>query len=414
MSNFIYNDNFSQIPTGGDNDPVKIYIDKEEPRGFSRRKVAIICVLCMFFSCMFGLLGGYLVSSLNSTGDSGSAPPPAYVQTNTIYKSSDTGTVNFDEYSRADVIEKIKDCVVEIQTQYVVKSYYQYVTGGAGSGVIVGQYDLDDKKAGYYVITNAHVVEGANANEYASTINVILTDGTEYDAMVKGYNPTSDIAILMIAEAERELACATFANESYKLRVGDQVMAIGNPLGELGGTVTNGYISALDREIEIDGNKMNLLQTDAAINPGNSGGGLFNMKGELVGIVNAKSSGTGIEGLGFAIPVDDALKIFNDYINKGYVTGRPTIYANYILYGKYVTIKDVIDVGENDNSEILSSGDRILAVVTGGANGYVSISSVAALDAIIRNSTVGDTINLYIYRSGKYLTVGVTIYEYAE
>lgn len=412
MSNFIYNDSFSEIPGGEEHPPVKIYTNEEKHEGMSRRKIAILCILCMFFSCMFGLVGGYIV--MNHGAQDAPPPSPSSIQTNTIYKSSDVNTVNFEELSRADIVEQIRDCVVEIQTQYVVKSYYQYVTGGAGSGVIVGKCEENGAQKGFYIITNAHVIEGANANEYASTINVILTDGSEYIASVKGYDPKSDIAVLIIDESERELSCATFANDEYQLRVGDQVMAIGNPLGELGGTVTNGYISALDREIEIDGNKMNLLQTDAAINPGNSGGGLFNMKGELVGIVNAKSSGAGIEGLGFAIPVDDALKVFNDYITIGYITGRPTIYANYILYGKYVTVKDVADIGENDNSELLMAGDRILAVVAGDGSGYVSVSTVAALDLIVGNSQIGDKISLYIYRNGKYLTVDVTVYEYAE
>lgn len=115
---------------------------------------------------------------------------------------------------------------------------------------------------------------------------------------------------------------------SSQLVLGQEIVVIGNPLGKLGGTVTKGIISALDREITIDNQTMNLLQTDAAINGGNSGGGMFNMYGELVGIVNAKSSGIGIEGLGFAIPIDDAKSVINDLIDNGYVTGRAVIRRN--------------------------------------------------------------------------------------
>ena len=169
--------------------------------------------------------------------------------------------------------------VVEIVTESVstATTFWggNYVTSGAGSGVIISSDGL--------IITNNHVVSGAN------TIKVTLKDGTQYDAKLIGTDPDSDIAVIKIEATG--LPCA-LVGDSDKLEVGDEVVAVGNPLGELGGTVTNGIISALSRDVNIDGTEMSLIQTNAAVNPGNSGGGLFNMYGGLIGIVNAKSTST--------------------------------------------------------------------------------------------------------------------------
>ena len=200
------------------------------------------------------------------------------------------GSTGYDgDLSIAQVVELVADTVVEITTTNVVtdRFYGQYVTSGAGSGVIITENG--------YIVTNYHVIEGAK------TITVRLTNGSEFSARVMGTDPNTDIALLKIDA--QGLPAAVLGN-SADLVVGQEVVAIGNPLGSLGGTVTDGIISALDRTVVIDGHQMTLMQTNAAINPGNSGGGLFNRAGELIGIVNAKQSDTGIEGLGFAIPVD--------------------------------------------------------------------------------------------------------------
>lgn len=318
MSNYIYNDNFNN----GDKEPIHFNFGPSPKKGRSRTALLIVAfVVLTFILC---LLVGVSLSERHSPFKDADTSASNTVYTNNIFKSPETSAITGanGELTRADVIAAIKDSVVEIRTQAVV-SQHQYIQKGAGSGVIVGNYKATNgNEQGYYIITNAHVIEDA-VNSSKSKITVILTDGTEYQAKVVGSDTKSDIAVLKISEA-KALTCATFANEDYKLRVGDEVIAIGNPLGQLGGTVTNGYISALDREILVDGNKMNLLQTDAPINPGNSGGGLFNLRGELIGIVNAKSTGTDIEGIGFAIPSNDALKVYSDLINYGYVTGRGT------------------------------------------------------------------------------------------
>lgn len=198
-----------------------------------------------------------------------------------------TGTGYSENMSIPQVVELVADTVVEIITTNIVtdRFYGQYVTSGAGSGVIIREDG--------YIVTNHHVIDNARS------ITVRLTDGSEFSAYEVGSDVANDIAVIKINATG--LTPARGSNK--QLMVGQDVIAIGNPLGTLGGTVTNGIISALDRKIKVDGYEMTLMQTNAAINPGNSGGGLFNMSGELIGIVNAKQSDTGIEGLGFAIPI---------------------------------------------------------------------------------------------------------------
>lgn len=403
MSNYVYNDNFSN-DSNINKEPIQIYF-KDGKSTVSKKLIALFSALALLISTMLGVLIGVLINDTDSSGARNE------VYTNTLYVSDSDSVLTLsqlDSATRADIVASISDSVVEIQTQYTVHSFYQYVTSGAGSGVIVGEYETEDS-SGYYVITNAHVIEGSSSYEIAESITVILTDGTEYEATVVGSDSVSDIAVLRIEETERELNIATFAGEDTPLRVGDDVIAIGNPLGELGGTVTNGYISALDREIQIDGVTMNLLQTDAAINPGNSGGGLFNLNGELIGIVNAKSSGSDIEGLGFAIPADDARLVLEDLINYGYVTNRPTVGITCATnrYG-YV---QVVSLLEGYNDSVLQIGDIIYMVEVDGEFAQVNIS---ALQAIVNELEIGDTLNMKVYRNGEELDVTITVYEYTR
>ncbi|NLX75631.1 MAG: trypsin-like serine protease, partial [Synergistaceae bacterium] len=178
------------------------------------------------------------------------------------------------------VIKEVADSVVEIKTQSLVMSQWPmnqgYVAEGAGSGVIITEQG--------HIVTNWHVAEDAQE------LTVRLNDGSEYPAQLLAYDEKTDLALLKI-EADN-LVSASLA-DSDEVQVGQQVFAIGNPLGQLGGTVTEGIISATSREITVDNQTMTLLQTSAAVNSGNSGGGLFDSKGNLVGIINAKSSGIG-------------------------------------------------------------------------------------------------------------------------
>jgi len=304
---------------------------------------------------------------------------------------SEAGTV-------ASVANVALPSVVEITTEAVVNNsfYGQYVTQGAGSGVIISSDG--------YIVTNNHVVSGA------SNITVRLSNGDEFKATLIGTDAQTDIGVIKIDA--KNLTPAVFGDSS-KLIIGELTVAIGNPLGHLGGTVTDGIISALDREITVEGENMVLLQTNAAVSPGNSGGGLFNANGELIGIVNAKSSGDSIEGLGFAIPVNTAKPIIKDLIEKGHVTGRPSIGISIIEvttdYHKYMYgVSDYgVYIQSSENSD-LKSGDRIVAI-----DGN-SVSSSSDIKAIINNHKVGDKLTITVFRKGKIVDVEITLVDSAS
>ena len=259
--------------------------------------------------------------------------------------------------SITEVYYAVADSVVEISTEIVQTSLFgPYIESGAGSGVII-------EKSGI-IVTNYHVIEGANS------VTVRLTDGSEYSATLVGAHPDGDIAVIKIDAGDKELTVAPLGC-SADLEVGEDIVVLGNPLGSLGGTLTTGIISAKDRMITVEGVDMVLLQTNAAVNPGNSGGGMFNMAGELVGIVNAKISEAGIEGLAFAIPIDVAYCIISDIIDYGYVRGvvdsgltvievtqqsLPFAYANY-----GITTTGVIIIESRYTSE-LKLGDKIESI----------------------------------------------------
>lgn len=311
-------------------------------------------------------------------------------------------SVGTNGLSAATVVYRVADSVVEITTETIVRSEWigQYVTSGAGSGVIIS--------ADGFIITNNHVIEDADS------IVVTLTDGTKYEARLIGTDEESDIALLWIDAADRSLTVATMG-ASFDLVVGEQILAIGNPLGSLGGTVTEGIISATAREISIEGTDMTLLQISAPINPGNSGGGLFNMAGELIGIVNAKCSSDDVEGLGFAIPIDTAYEIICQLYEYGYVRGRVTLGVkvaeltqSQAIQAFHTTVAGVY-VTESATADI-EYGDLIYAV------DGIEVSTYSEIRSILKTKQVGESVELLLYRSnGRMLepvTVTVQLKEY--
>jgi len=308
-----------------------------------------------------------------------------------------------------------KPSVVEITTETVQTNafYGQYVTQGAGSGVIITEDG--------YIITCAHVIDGA------TNVIVRLTDGTEAQASIIGSDSRTDIAVIKLNDIDG-LTPAVIGN-SDSLLVGETAIAIGNPLGELGGSVSSGIISALDREIEIEGDRYNLLQTTAAINPGNSGGGLFNVNGELIGIVNAKQAGSSIEGLGFSIPINKAVEIAEQLINTGYIAGRPRLgitvseinssnlydvlsknpqLRNYVTdYGVYFLEYDASQTGD------LKFGDRIIAI------DGVTTAAFSDIRTALYDYEIGDTVVITVARlttngrvtQSKMVEVSLTLIE---
>ena len=310
---------------------------------------------------------------------------------------SNFGTVQVSDVS--DIVEKCKDSVVEITTESASSGnsiFGQYVSQGAGSGVIIS-------KDGY-IVTNNHVVSGA------TSLKVTTTDGTEYDASVVGKDSQTDLAVIKVDA--NNLQAATLGDSDI-LQVGDPAIAIGNPLGELGGTVTTGIISATDRQITIDDETMTLLQTDAAINPGNSGGGLFNADGNLIGIVNAKESSTGIEGLGFAIPITPAQDIITELMQNGSVTSRPALNVSLYDYtsnnqGQYSKYEDgcyIVQIVKNGAADKagLKQNDRILSF-----DGE-QIQSTSDVKNVLKKHKIGDTIKMVVERDSKKITVEITL-----
>lgn len=275
---------------------------------------------------------------------------------------------------------------------------------GTGSGFVL--------TADGYVLTNHHVIDGAQS------ITVTLSDGTEYAAQLVGSDAVSDVALLKIDG--QNLPAVSIGN-SDNLEVGDQVAAIGNPLGELTSTQTVGYVSAKDRSVNTDGTIINMLQTDAAINSGNSGGPLFNMNGEVVGITTAKysgstSSGASIEGIGFAIPINDVMKLVDDLMEYGYITGQA--YLGVTIYNKDLDASTAAAYG-------LPVGARVQSVTEGScaqkaglqagdiitALGEYEVSGYSDLVYALRNFSAGDTTTVSVFRSGQEMTLHITFDE---
>ena len=260
-----------------------------------------------------------------------------------------------------------------------------------------------------YVVTNAHVVEGAN------TIKVSIPSGESYEAKLVGSDSTNDVAVLKV---EAEGLSPVTIGSSEALIVGDQVVAIGNPLGDLTSTMTVGYVSAKDRDVTTDNRTINMIQTDAAINSGNSGGPLFNMRGEVVGITTAKysgssSSGASIESIGFAIPIDDVIGMLNDLKDYGYITGAylgvmvSDMDAETAAYyrmpvGAYV---QEVTSGYCAEKAGLQAGDIIV-----GLGGH-EVKSVSDLTRALRKFKAGDTTEITVFRSGGQMKLSITLDE---
>jgi len=306
------------------------------------------------------------------------------------------GVVAANETGIQSVVRAAAPSVVEVITESKVTNPYwgSYVESGAGSGVVLS--------ADGYLITNNHVVEGTTG------VTVRMPDGTEYDASVVGTDAQSDLAVLKI-EAEG-LVPVVFA-DSDLVEVGQLAVAIGNPLGTLGGTVTEGVISAKDRSINVDGDMMVLLQTSAAINPGNSGGGLFDAQGHLVGIVSAKSSGEDIEGLGFAIPSNLVRNTVSELIEHGYVTGRPALgialraITRWSDLVRYNLSEPGVYVVSALTTSPLELWDRVLTVRG------MTVGSSDDVKAAIAGCAVGDTVQVEIVRGRQSMTLDVTLEE---
>lgn len=359
-------------------------------------KIVALCLVC----ALLGGLAQPIYSSLSGgnettiyTGDR----TPTQVDTASVDTSK--------ELTTAEIYAKYVNSCVGITVDIVSTNVFgQTVTGAAaGSGFVITEDG--------YILTNYHVIDGANS------IKVTFDNGKEYTATYVGGEEKNDIAVIKV---DATGLTPVVIGKSSDMLVGEQVTTIGNPLGELTFSESTGIISALDRSITMsDGRQMNMIQTDCAINSGNSGGPLFNSHGEVIGIVSAKyssgsnSSSASVEGLGFAIPMDDVANMVSDLVKNGYVTGKP-------IMGIIVT-----DVDQNVTSYGVPQG-AIIRVVTpdlcGAKAGLqagdivtkidnTDVTSASDLTSAIGNYKPGDKVTLTIFRSGETKTVEVTLEE---
>lgn len=406
----------TEIPTTGGNYGKK---DKKNKKSGGKRAAFIVgAALTLALSCGLGGVAGFFAASFVKTeGQGGSSSASGQTPTATINKVTtiieNTATNQATDLSKATAIAHPSVVIIDIYSSEEYEKVNQ--PSGSGSGVI---WTSDG-----YIVTCNHVVEGA------SIIKVTLEDGSVYPAQIIGTDSKTDLAVIKIAASESLTPTIVRGTD---LILGETVIAIGNPLGVLGGTVTSGILSALERNITVEGQSMTLLQTDAAINSGNSGGGLFDINGSLVGIVNAKSTGSTVEGLGYAIPITTVTTVANEIVEHGYVTGRPQLgitvvgvtESNYsYLFGagyypeleQYATKtqKDgwgftrrvvvpgvyVIDtslvVGYEDGSDTLLYGDKILYV------GETEIDESTDVKTALSDYSASDTVSLTILRDQK-------------
>ena len=379
--------------------------------------IATILIIAIFFIGLFSVLGLFNFSLLRRIEITNPNETVSIVVSDPLDETASTPSVAMDNemgieitdspvsyenvpetdgLSLQEIYEKVIDSVVSIICTY---------PGGSstGTGVI-----LDT--AGY-VITNAHVVEDA------SNIQVLLTDGRQLEATLIGADTISDLAVLQIRA--NNLVAAQLGDSSV-LRVGDVVVAIGDPLGvALRGTMTDGIVSAINRDVTVDGRVMSLIQTNAALNSGNSGGPLLNCYGQVIGINTMKIgdsvSAAGVEGLGFAIPSTTVEDIINQLLQQGYVSGRPSLGISgesiSLVYQMYYRLPNgllitAVEPGSAADTVGIQEGDVLLRIEN------THISTPQALETALYSYAPGDTVQLIIYRQGKQYSATVTLDEY--
>ncbi|MBO4787430.1 MAG: trypsin-like peptidase domain-containing protein [Lachnospiraceae bacterium] len=374
-----------------------------------KKRFAGILAVALGCSLLGGLIGAGGVAAYSKWSAKGTAAVAAadedgvseiLVGTRNNAKVETTAVSKDKELSAADIYEANVNATVGITTTLVSTNYFGYKTTAAASGS--GFVLTSDG----YIVTNYHVVEGADK------IKVTTYDDTSYDATLVGYDESNDIAVLKVDAKGMQ---TVVVGDSDALRVGDSVVAIGNPLGELTFSLTHGDISALNRKVTINNNAMTLIQTDCAINSGNSGGALFNAYGEVIGITNAKYSSSGssgtasIDNVGFAIPMNSVIGIIKSIIENGYIEKTyigVSVYnldSQYQAFGLSGAAVDSVEEGAPADKAGLKADDIITKV-----NGK-EITSTEELVSLISAGSEGDVVTLTVYRKGETLEIKVTL-----
>ena len=378
---------------------------KKERKGL-RRAVSVILVLALVFgSCGATalILNNYWQNEMNAmmrrmdekiaASQNGATVVPG--NNPTTAKPLSAGTM-----TPGDVYAQNVNAVVAVTAEITGKDNYGREIAGysAGSGFFI--------TADGYVVTNYHVIEGG------TKVTVTTHNDEKYEAQIVGHEANNDLALLKV---DQENLPHVTLGSSNALKVGDQVVAIGNVLSTFASSLTVGYVSGVDRVVDTEGTAMNMIQTDVAINSGNSGGPLFNMYGEVVGITSAKfsgnsRSGASIEGIGFAIPIDDVTGMIEDIKTHGYVTGAylgvmvldvdSTAQYYGLPAGAYV---ESADEGSAAQKAGIQAGDIITKV------GEYAVTSVSDLTRVLRKFEAGQTVTVEIYRSGQSLDLSVVL-----
>lgn len=366
------------------------------PQRDGNRKKSVFIAVGLVLAMLMGFLGSVIGNAVTGNGHT------TMLEGNRPSSVIDLATVDTSKLMTAsEVYAANVNSTVGITTSVTTNFWgFQTTSAASGSGFIL--------TADGYILTNFHVIESS------SSISVTLYDGTSYDAVLVGYDESNDIAVLKIDASDLS---PVVLGDSDNLNVGDDVIAIGNPLGELTFSLTAGAVSALDREITLSsGVMMNLIQTDCAINSGNSGGALFNLYGEVIGITNAKYSSSGteasIDNIGFAIPINHIRSIVDSIIEKGYIS-KPYIGVSVgdvseetMGYGlpAGAAVKSVVE-----NSPAEKAGIKVNDIIT-AVNGN-EITGRSELSETISSCAVGDKLTLTVYRQGETLSIDVTVGE---
>ena len=410
-------------PAGEEPVPPRFYTPPEpkkaerRPRGGKGGRIAGVIALCLVCALLGGLVGAsFMGRSLDgrvAALEEARAEQALGQITQAAAQSGASSAQNASPVkkdlialSASAIYEQACEQVVGVTTEVTYTNFFGMNSSSAvsGTGFIVSEDG--------YILTNYHVIELAAQND--KDVNVILYDGTRYTASIVGYEKYNDVAVLKIDATG--LKPVSFGN-SDSLAVGDLVYAVGNPLGELDFSMSTGHVSALDRAITSDesGVAINMFQIDAAVNSGNSGGPVYNAAGEVVGIVTAKYASTGVEGLGFAIPINDAVKIASDLITKGYVTGKAymgvqidqrynSLYSQYYNMPLGAYVYSVEDGSCAEKAGLLAK-DIITRLGDQDITGYTDLTSA------LHGFSAGDTTSMTVYRGGEEVTLTITFDE---
>ena len=391
--------------------------EKRENKEKSRAgRIVGVIALCLVCALIGGLLGaGFMSRSLDDRVEAleQARTEEALSQITQAASGESAGTQatavaqkSGSALSASEIYAAACEQVVGVSTEVTYTNFFGMNSSSAvsGTGFVISSDG--------YILTNYHVIELAAQN--GKDVDVILYDGTRYTASIVGYEKYNDVAVLKVDA--NGLKPVSFG-DSDSISVGEVVYAVGNPLGELDFSMSTGYVSALDRAITSDesGVAINMFQIDAAVNSGNSGGPVYDAAGEVIGIVTAKYASTGVEGLGFAIPINDAVSIANDLITKGYVTGKAymgvTIDQRYnSLYSQYYNMPlgayvSSVESGSSAERAGVQAKDIITKLGDKDITGYTDLTSA------LHSFSAGETAEITVYRGGEDLTLTITFDE---